>query len=250
MTPRLVRSRSWEQLIPGTVSCTLSIDRNLEFAFVSGGKFAAGVSLPQGLKFGVSQNLLRVPQRAPVAQPPSPFSQLLLGVSLRSFGRRSDQLCADRQVHRCHLVGCQSLLQFVMPGGKPVDPGNNRIAERADAIDRELGLPSVVDQRRQGTFVPAVQWCSGHAQISCQCLVRSITEHDGNLVMAVAKYIRLNDHALAHGAPDGESASVNLRLDAFDQNTTSPRRLRTHEPFNLPWHTHSPDSAAPSCFSE
>ncbi len=228
MTTGLVRRRSWKHLIPCAESGTLSIDRDLQFAFIRRGKLAACDTQHESRKPSILADLLRMRNFFLALQTPSPLSKPLPVVSIGSLGRRPDQLCSDRQVHGSHLPGCQSFLEFSMPSKKWIHPRDDRVMARADAIDGELRPPAVVDQRRHQHFAPAAQRISFELSTVRGRLVRPVAHRRSHRVMAVAENIRFDDYAFSHDTFDRKSAGVDLRLDAFDHHAIPSRRVRIH----------------------
>jgi len=105
-------------------------------------------------------------------------------------------------------VGPIAALQLVLPGLEVVDPGLDRELVGARPPGLEAALPAVVDEGGHGRLAPARLLAADLAP----------AEDRGQEVVAVGKDVRLHEHGLAHRAPGGEAASIDLRPDVLDHD--------------------------------
>src|SRR5262249_47414829 len=135
--------------------------------------------------------LLLEPGRVGPGSPKSRFSQ-----QCRAFEKFAGHVLA-----RGNFLG-----KPLSPGSKVIDPCLQRVLPAPQSSDRKTSEPAIVPHFRQGHFLPVggSSW--------------SVTENRGQGVVPIGVDVCRDDHLFAHGSLDGETPSVDLGVNPFDNH--------------------------------
>jgi hypothetical protein len=120
-----------------------------------------------------------------------------------------DDFCAGREIERGNLPCPYFFGKDITPRLESIDPCLHRIAVVLELVNLEATLPTVVDERLHGGYVPT------------SVSLFTVEQHSRQKVMAVGENIRFDGDLLAHHAFCGESAAIDLGLNAFDNDALS-----------------------------
>ncbi len=204
--------RPGEELVPRAESRLLPVDDDRQLAVVAIGEPAIRVSAHQGFELAVEQVLrlfvggtITCQELGPEVQPPDVFGGGVLVPG--PFERGADQKGPFLEMDPRILSGIHPLAHGAVPGEKVVDPGFEGEAVSSDVREREVPLPTIIDQRRHRHFVP----------LGVGLLFPEQRRREG--VVAVGEQIGLDRHPVADDSFCGEPTTVDLRLHPFDHDT-------------------------------
>ncbi len=145
-----------------------------------------------------------------------PLAQPLCISANSSVCRLGYEIRANQIVNGRIALGLDAFQQVATPGFKVIDPSLHLVSIPAQFRNSKRSFPTVVHEWLHRNLCPLIRTLTMGQKRSC------------NRVVAVRKDVGLHANLVAHGPFGGETATVYLRRDSFNNDASAPIRSVCH----------------------